>query len=85
MDPATMMAIMNVVGKMGQGSQSQGQQQAPQPAPQMKPYMPGAIPPINTTDYGAIIKQMMMGQSNPMPGVPAGAPGQQMPGQGQSF
>lgn len=63
MDPATMMAIANMatqfLGKQG----AQGQQQSPMPQqqPQMqpKPMAPAALPPINTTDYGGMIKNML--------------------------
>lgn len=84
MDPATMMAIANIgmqfLGKMGNNGGQQGQapaQAQPQgQPPQPKPFMPGPIPAVNTTNYGDIVKQMMMQQQNPMPA---------MQGQGQSF
>lgn len=80
MDPMTMMAIANIgmqmmnKGGQQQGGQSpQGQQQQP-----AKPFMPAPLPPVNATDYGSIINQMMGKQQNQMPGMT-------MPGQGQSF
>lgn len=86
MDPSTIMAIMNVVGQMSSNAGQSQQQSAPQSTqPGIKPYTPGSIPALNTTDYGAIIKQMMNQQQNPIPGMPPGGPGTVMPGQGQSF
>lgn len=83
MDPMTMMAIANFGMQMMKGSQGGpgGGSGAPAGgAPgggpgqmQQKQFMPAALPPVNTTDYGSIIKNML-GQNAP-----------QQPGLGQAF
>lgn len=73
MDPMTLMAIANMGMQMMNKGQAQGQAPATQQQPQQKQYMPAPLPPVNQTDYGQVIKDMMAkqmpGQGMPMPGM----------------
>lgn len=74
MDPMTMMAIANFgMQMMGGNKGAQQQPAAPQQQQQQKPpFQPGPLPPVNQTDYGQVIRDMMA--KNQMPGAAGSMP-----------